>query len=259
MDLGYFETSLDVKDIATSMAFYEALEFRCVNGGPEIGNVTMMRGDCRLGLYQGHLDPPQTQLTFWQGDINAIADHVATQGLGLVKPLKKDADGEALMMKDPDGNPLLFIHMNTFHPGRPSHQPNTPFTLAIDDTLGWFEASLDVKDIGQSVGFYEKLGFEVKVREAKGTRVTVQNGDCRLGLFQGHLDPPGPQLIFWQGDIDALADTVRRKGLSFFGEPKRDGEAAAFMLRDPDGQPLYFIRMPGATREEPGRPAVAAI
>jgi len=256
MDLGYFETSLDVKDLDRSVAFYEALGFQAINGASEVGNVTMLRGDCRLGLYQGHLDPPQTQLIFWQGDIGAIAGHVAAQGLSFFRePKKDDEGGGSFMLKDPDGNPLYFVHMKTFYPGHPVHERKAsaerPLALKMDGGLGWYEASLDVKDIGQSVEFYQKLGFEIVFREPKGTRVTMQSGDCRLGLFQGHLNPPGPQLIFWQGDIDALTNTVKRKGINFFSEPRREGEAGTFMLQDPDGHPLFFIRMPGVTRQQP--------
>ena len=32
MDLGYFETSLDVRDIARSLTFYQALGFEAVDG-----------------------------------------------------------------------------------------------------------------------------------------------------------------------------------------------------------------------------------
>ena len=51
------------------------------------------------------------------------------------------------------------------------------------------------------------------------------------------------QLIFWQGDIDAVADAARREGLSFLLEPGRDAAGAGFMLKDPDGRPLFFITM----------------
>ncbi len=73
--------------------------------------------------------------------------------------------------------------------------------------------------------------------------VTLQNGDCRVSLCQGHLDPARPQLIFWQGDIEAIAGSVREAGLEFFREPARDDKGAAFMLRDPDGHPLFFINL----------------
>ena len=50
-------------------------------------------------------------------------------------------------------------------------------------------------------------------------------------------------MIFWQGDIDAIADTVRREGLGFFREPGKNASGAGFLLKDPDGLPLHFINM----------------
>jgi hypothetical protein len=72
MDLGYFETSLPVADIGKSMAFYEALGFARAEYAQDAGTATMIRGDCRLGLFQGHLDPPRPQLIFWQGDVDGL-------------------------------------------------------------------------------------------------------------------------------------------------------------------------------------------
>jgi lactoylglutathione lyase len=262
MDLGDFDAALDVKDIARTAAFYEALGFRKTGGDAEVRTIAMLRGDCRICLYQGNLDPARPQLIFWDGDIDAIAEHVQRQDIALFRGVKRDPEGgAAFMIKDPDENPIFFITMKTHFKDDPKHakpaEPRPP-PLIIDPTLGWFELSLDVKDIARSEDFYARLGFEVVVREAKGTRVSLQNGDCRIGLFRGHLQPPRPQLIFWQGDIDALAETVTSHGLGFVNPPRRDDSGAAFMIEDPDGHPLFFINMRGVTREQPDPSAVAA-
>jgi catechol 2,3-dioxygenase-like lactoylglutathione lyase family enzyme len=256
MDLGYFETSLPVKDIAASMAFYEAVGFERAEYAQDAGTATMILGDCRLGLFQGHLDPDRPQLIFWQGPIEAVADAAERAGLSFRVALHHDAEGGgAFMLDDPDGHPLFFIRMKTFYPQYPAHTQAAPAerpkARAIDSTAGWFEASLPVADIASSVAFYEALGFETVIRETKSTRVSVQNADCRIGLFQGHLEPDRPQLIFWQGDMAAMAERVRRAGLGFHVEPRGDNDHGAFMLTDPDGHPLYFIRMPGVTRTQP--------
>jgi catechol 2,3-dioxygenase-like lactoylglutathione lyase family enzyme len=262
MDLGYFETSLPVKDITASMAFYEAIGFARAEYAKDAGTATMILGDCRLGLFQGHLTPDRPQLIFWQGPVEEVAAAAGRAGLKTRVALRHDAEGGAgLMLDDPDDHPLHFIRMKTFYPQYPAHTQRAPAerppAQASDQTAGWFEASLPVKDIARSVRFYEALGFEVVIRETKGTRVSLQSADCRLGLFQGHLDPDRLQLIFWQGDIAAMADRVRRAGLGFHKEPAGDNEHGAFMLADPDGHPLYFIHMPGVTRDEPDPTRVA--
>src|SRR5580658_2314672 len=263
MDLGYFETSLPVKDIAASMAFYEAIGFERTEYAKHAGTATMILGDCRLGLFQGHLDPDRAQLIFWQGPIEDVAAAAERAGLKFRVALHHDAEGGgAFMLDDPDGHPLFFIRMKTFYPQYPAHTQAAPAerpkAREIDPTAGWYEMSLPVADIARSVAFYAALGFEVVVREAKGTRVSVQNADCRIGLFQGHLTPDRPQLIFWQGDMAAMAERVRRAGLGFHVEPRGDNAHGSFMLVDPDGHPLYFVRIPGVTRAQPDPTRVAA-
>ncbi|HWE99544.1 MAG TPA: VOC family protein [Caulobacteraceae bacterium] len=250
MDLGYFEFSLPVKDIAASMAFYEAVGFERVEYASEAATATMLLGDCRLGLFQGHLQPDRPQLIFWQGPVEAVAGAASEAGLRTLTPLRQDAEGGAsVMLEDPDGHPLYFIRMKTFYPHHPAHTQaapaERPAPRPFDPVAGWFEASLPVADIARTQAFYAALGFEVVVRETKGTRVTVQNADSRIGLFQGHLDPDRPQLIFWQGRIGAMAQRARSAGLAFHREPQGDDEHGAFMLLDPDANPLFFIHMPG--------------
>ncbi len=115
--------------------------------------------------------------------------------------------------------------------------------------LGWFEVSLNVKDIDRTRSFYEALGFEVLETAFEGRVVTLQKGDCRICLYQGFLDPPETQLIFWQGDVAAIANNLKNKGLQFEKEPETgaDGGIGA-LLRDPDGRPIYFVNLPGVRR-----------
>jgi predicted lactoylglutathione lyase len=245
MDLGYFETSLPVKDIEASMAFYEALGFERADYDTINRTATVVLGDCRLGLYQGCLDPDRPQLTFWEGPVEAVAQVAERAALKTRVALRHDAaGGGGLKLDDPDDNPLHFIRLKAAPAARPRER-------ALDETAGWYEASLPVKDVAASTAFYEALGFVVVVSEVNGRRLTLQNADSRIGLFQGFLRPDRPQLIFWQGDIAAMASRVRQAGLGFHVEPRGDNEHGSFMLADPDGHPLYFIHMPGVTRAQP--------
>ena len=115
--------------------------------------------------------------------------------------------------------------------------------------LGWFELSLDVKDIDVTREFYEKLGFRVVGETAEGRVVTLQNADCRICLYQGYLDPAETQLIFWQGDVRAIAEDLVAKSLRFEkGPTTEDGKGVGALIRDPDGRPIYFVNLPGVTR-----------
>ncbi len=114
MELGQCELSLDVRDIEKSVAFYEALGFEIVDGSIDIRVVTVQKAECRIALYQGYLDPPVAQLTFWNGDVDEIARDLKAKGLEFEKdPFTGDGGGRAALIKDPDGYPIYFISVAT--------------------------------------------------------------------------------------------------------------------------------------------------
>ncbi len=113
--------------------------------------------------------------------------------------------------------------------------------------LGPFEVGLDVQDIERSLAFYETLGFRVVDGAVANRFVTLENGDCRVTLYQGYLDPAETQLIFWQGDVEAIASELTERSLTFERGPLRDENGGVgALLRDPDGHPIYFVNLPEA-------------
>ena len=140
------------------------------------------------------------------------------------------------MFRDPDGQLIFLIREN-------GETRTLPVAYGPDLDRGAFQVSLPVKDLGKTVAFYQLLGFRDADRKPEERVLGMSNGADRICLYQGYLEPAELQLIFWQGDIDAVADTVRREGLGFFRKPGRDASGAGFMLKDPDGRPLHFITM----------------
>jgi len=236
MNLGWLETSFDVADVGVTRAFYEKLGFRLVGVDDAGMSATLQAGDCRLAIYQGVLRPSETQLIFWQGDVEACAEALGANGVAFVKTLETNDRGEAsFMVRDPDGQ-LIFVIRER---GVTRKQAEAP---APDLNRGFFQVSLPVKDPDRTAAFYELLGFRRKAND--DPRVApLTNGDCRICLYQGYLDPDELQLNFWQGDIDQVAALARREGLRFYREPGRDQAGAGMMLTDPDGRPVFFINM----------------
>jgi len=235
MDLGYFEASLDVGDIARSLAFYEALGFERVDGGVDIRTVTLQKGDCRLGLYQGYLDPARTQLIFWQGDNAALAEQARTRGLDFYKPPASDEGGAAFMLLDPDQHPIFVITMKTSYYNQPGYarpaeaRPRTAAGTGPD--FGPFELSLAVGDLGPALAFYEKLGF-APVGEARDGVAMLRNADCLIGLYAGKPGPDRAWLTFRPSDLAAVVRDPEAKGL---------GLEAGAVLKDPDGHTIRFV------------------
>lgn len=245
MNAGWLETSFAVADVERTSAWYQKLGFQVVSTADEGKSHTLEAGECRLALYQGILGPAETQLIFWNGDVEACAEKLAAAGADILpnahaagnetpKGLAKAPNGDAsLMVRDPDGQLIYLIRMAEVTRKR---------ARGSDLDRGFFQVSLPVKDPDRTAAFYELLGFRRKAGDDPRV-AALTNGQCRICLYQGYLDPDELQLNFWQGDVDAVAAVARREGMRFYREPGRDEAGAGFMLTDPDGRPVFFINM----------------
>jgi catechol 2,3-dioxygenase-like lactoylglutathione lyase family enzyme len=110
--------------------------------------------------------------------------------------------------------------------------------------LGRFELCLRVADIQRSLDFYTKLGFYPIVGDVEQRVIVIRNGDCRIGLYQGHIAEN--LLNFRGGDIVQFAEQARLQGLEFEKPPfSGDDGGMAALLRDPDGNAVYLVSHPG--------------
>lgn len=129
--------------------------------------------------------------------------------------------------------------------------------------LGNFSVSLTVKDLAKSRAFYEALGFEQAGGEAKQGWIVLQNGECKIGLFQGMFERnmltfnPGwnsaKETLAEFTDVRELQEILEGRGLTptTRADPLSTGPAF-FMLEDPDGNPVLFdqhVPMSGAPSE----------
>jgi len=117
--------------------------------------------------------------------------------------------------------------------------------------LGNFSVSLTVKDIKASKAFYEKLDFKEVAGKLEEKWIVLQNGNARIGLFQGMFDKnimtfnPG-----WTKDKETMKDfqdvrelqrTFKARGLTMTTEADESTTGPAyFMVADPDGNTLLF-------------------
>ena len=119
MQLGNYSSSLAVKDIKASLAFYEKLGFAKVMGDVTKNWVILRNGPHVIGLFQGMF--PRNTMTFNPGwDVNAqklesftdvreLQKQLKAQGVALTMEADETTTGPAsFMLVDPDGNPILF-------------------------------------------------------------------------------------------------------------------------------------------------------
>ncbi|MBL1229583.1 VOC family protein [Enterococcus sp. BWB1-3] len=117
--------------------------------------------------------------------------------------------------------------------------------------LGNFSVSFPVKDLHASMKFYEVLGFKQVSGDVQQNWCVLQNGEARIGLFQGMFDESF--LTFnpkWNAnketedgmeDIRKIAGKIEKEGYSLELGASLDGENAGyFFIKDPDGHKILF-------------------
>ncbi len=118
MKLGAFSTSLSVKDLSVSKAFYEKLGFS-IFGGDMSKNYLIMKNETTLiGLFQGMFE--NNIITFNPGwdssarniaefdDVRDIQKDLKEKGVPFIAEADESTDGPAsFMIMDPDGNTIL--------------------------------------------------------------------------------------------------------------------------------------------------------
>lgn len=103
MKLGQPELSLNVKDLQSSMRFYQALGLRRVEGDPGDDWVVVEGGGLRVGLYQGHV--PDNSISFFGGDIAGVAADLEEAGFqSSISPCLEEDGSTGAHFRDPDGN-----------------------------------------------------------------------------------------------------------------------------------------------------------
>ena len=118
MNLGSFSVSLAVKDLATSIEFYEKLGFEAVGGDAQQNWLILKNGDHTLGLFQGMFE--QNIMTFNPGwdqggneldtftDVRELQRELKNRGIALSSEADESTSGPgSLMLSDPDGNQIL--------------------------------------------------------------------------------------------------------------------------------------------------------
>lgn len=118
MKTAAFSTSLAVKDLAASRAFYEDLGFETLGDYSDQGWMILKSGPTIIGLFQGMFD--QNLLTFNPGwdqeaqaqdpfeDVRTIAAKLRDKGHALAQEnLPEEGGPGSFTVTDPDGNIIL--------------------------------------------------------------------------------------------------------------------------------------------------------
>jgi predicted lactoylglutathione lyase len=106
--LGQFSISLAVKDIAESKKFYETLGFSALTNCGSVADkwLIMQHPSCTLGLFEDMFS--SNILTFNPSDVRAIEAHLNAHNIKIDSPVTSSKGPGHCMLKDPDGNVIMF-------------------------------------------------------------------------------------------------------------------------------------------------------
>ena len=105
--------------------------------------------------------------------------------------------------------------------------------------------TLAVRDMAISVGFYQKLGFDIVHGGPTASFTSFRAGKeyCNLVLTPNHENNWWGRAIFWVSDVDAVYNRALKYGLQPEAPPT-DAEWGEryFHIIDSDGHELSFAR-----------------
>ena len=112
--------------------------------------------------------------------------------------------------------------------------------------LGAFAMSLSVKDLKQSITFYETLGFSVFAGDKKNY-VIMKNGNALIGLFQGNILTFNPGWDENAANLESFDDVreiekhLKNQGVVLTSEVSTGPEGpGSITLVDPDGNMILI-------------------
>lgn len=106
--------------------------------------------------------------------------------------------------------------------------------------------SVPVKDQDAALKFYtESLGFKVQTDQEfvpggqRWIELSIPGSSTGLSLFtpEGHEDRVGTfqPISFWCDDVSETAEGLKRRGVKFFQEPKKESWGSSAIFEDVEG------------------------
>jgi len=227
----FLEFSVQVDDIAESLAFYRALGFSEL----PVGDVWTHRyavvsdGELCIGLHDKDLKGPT--LTFVHHDLARNARNMTDSGFEFdTLQLDEDAFNE-LTFHDPNNHSVAMIEARTFSP---------PGDTNGDSLLGeLLETTLPARDALKAGLFWAPIAPEVlRIREEPTTHMRFNAGGMPLGLSES-IALTAPSLSLRCNDRDAIWIALARHS---FDHKEFPGFEGAFMsITAPEGTNLFLF------------------
>jgi predicted enzyme related to lactoylglutathione lyase len=105
-----------------------------------------------------------------------------------------------------------------------------------------YSVAVMVSDRKKAAQWYkEKLGFAVKEDAEHWTVVGPPGWPGALHLCEGDLEPGNTGILFFPDDFDKTVQELKKKGVQFTSEPKKEPWGTYAMFKDLDGNEFWLM------------------
>ena len=113
--------------------------------------------------------------------------------------------------------------------------------ISMIDTI--YSVAVMVSDRKKAAQWYkEKLGFDIKEESGEHwTVVAPPNGTSVLHLCEGDLEPGNTGILLLPDDFDKTVQELKKTGVQFTGEPKKEPWGTYAMIKDADGNEFWLM------------------
>lgn len=238
-----FEIVVTTRDLGESLKFYERLGYRQLGGGGAAGDAggpaaRLTDGVILLTLREG--GAWKAALTYYADDVEQKA--AALERLGVAVERRPAAGGGAAgaTFTDPNG---LEVSVEQAAPAALAQLPRAPVSKA-----GQFgELSIETEDVGASLDFWKKLGFEPTeyMPDPPVSWGSLADGLLMLGIYaKGHCPHVirTPSITYFEADMPDRIQRLKQEGMEFLQElPGADGRTGHAVAEAPEGQLLFLF------------------
>ncbi len=122
-------------------------------------------------------------------------------------------------------------------------QDTNPFGQSLVDIGAFGEYSIQVGDLDESIGYWNKLGFDTLFRDDKWNFAILSDGLIVLGLHSHDMGGVKTALTYFNPNMASTVDKLKAKGITFASleEYEVDGKPAVDLTTIAPGGQVFFL------------------
>jgi len=229
----YLQISLSVRDLDSSLMFYQKLGFKEIKVSESSPVPWALISDGWKMFMISQNPYPSPALTYYSKDLSWRIDSLKAENIPFEDVTNASNPSRTLVLKDPDNMGITLIQLNVNKLPKPN---DSTFTI-----LGKIaEISMPVNDLSASLRYYTRLGFSII---ASGDEplpwATVSDKKLTLGFYETDLIT-GIAFTYESMDVAKTQTKLKSAEIPIFQETAIP-DIFKFGFSSPDGQ-IFYVR-----------------